>query len=196
MEAANEAGGKDNITVVLFRLGEAAGAGGAAGTHPDTRETQADLSATEVQAAVATADADTAVRDPAPEETAVRRAHVFPRGGSRRRRRRLVGGALALLVLAALVVGFYFGSREFWFVGTNDRGLVTLYQGLPYELPLGIDLYEEHYVSTVPAASIRPPARRDEIIDHRLRERGDAVDLVRQLEQGRITSSQRASAAA
>ncbi len=99
-------------------------------------------------------------------------------------------------MLAALVVGFYFGSREFWFVGTNDRGLVTLYQGLPYELPLGIDLYEEHYVSTVPAASIRPPARRDEIIDHRLREQGDAVDLVRQLEQGRITSSQRASVAA
>jgi PPM family protein phosphatase len=196
VEAANEAGGKDNITVVLFRLGEAAGEGGAGGTRPDTRETQADLSATEVQAAVATAEAATAVRDPAREETAVRRPAPSGGSGSRRRRRRLVGGALALLVLAALVVGFYFGSREFWFVGTNDRGLITLYRGLPYELPLGIDLYEEHYVSTVPAASIRPPARRDEIIDHRLRERGDAVDLVRQLEQGRITSSLRVIPAA
>ena len=31
---------------------------------------------------------------------------------------------------------------QVYFVGTNDRGLVTLYRGVPYELPLGIDLYD------------------------------------------------------
>jgi protein phosphatase len=191
--AANDAGGKDNITVVLFRLGEGAEAAGgaAADASHETGETRADLSASEVRSAVATADADTAVRAPTEEEKAAARSSSrrADAGRSRRGRRRLVGGVLALLVLAALLVGFYFGSREFWFVGTNDRGLVTLYQGLPYELPLGVELYEEQYVSTVPAASIRPADRRDEIIDHSLRERGDAVDLVRQLEQGRLSSS-------
>lgn len=187
VEAANGAGGKDNITVVLFRLGESGGV--VAGDPRDSTETRADLSATEVQAAAATAD--TAVRDPSPPETEDR--HRASRPGSRRsgrsRLRRAVTAALALLVIAALVVGFYYGSRGFWFVGTNDRGLVTLYQGLPYDLPLGVELYEEQYVSTVPAASIRPTDRRAEIIDHRLRERGDAVDLLRQLEEGRLTQS-------
>jgi protein phosphatase len=96
--------------------------------------------------------------------------------------------AVALVFVAALVVGFYFGSRQFYFVGTNERGLVTLYRGVPYELPLGVELYGEEYVSTVPASSIHPAGRRDEIIDHRLREEGDAVDLMRQLEEGRLSS--------
>ena len=191
VEAANDAGGKDNITVVLFRLGEpAGGAGGpgAGGVGHDTRDTRADLSSTDVHAALATATADTAVRDSTSEDAATRPPAGRPDGGRPRRGRlrRWVTAALAALVVAALVVGFYLGSREFWFVGTNDRGLVTLYQGLPYDLPLGVELYEEQYVSTVPAASIRPPDRRADIIDHRLRERGDAVDLVRQLEQGQI----------
>lgn len=192
VEAANGAGGKDNITVVLFRLGEAAGGPKDGAARHDTRETRADLSATDVRAAVATAEADTAVRRSPQEDRGLDQPPAARPAGDRPRRgrlRRVVTGVLALLVLAALVVGFYFGSREFWFVGTNDRGLVTLYQGLPYDLPLGVELYEEQYVSTVPAASIRPPDRRADIIDHRLRERGDAVDLVRQLEQGRLTQS-------
>ena len=32
--------------------------------------------------------------------------------------------------------------RSVYFVGQDDRGLVTLYRGVPYELPFGIDLYE------------------------------------------------------
>lgn len=195
VEAANGAGGKDNITVVLFRLGEAeGGAEGAAAddTLHDSGETRADLSATDVRAAAATSEADTAVRERSDENAATAERTASRPDPSRSRRgrlRRLVTGAIAVLVLAALVVGFYFGSREFWFVGTNDRGLVTLYQGLPYDLPFGVELYEEQYVSSVPAVSIRPPDRRADIIDHRLRERGDAVDLVRQLEQGRLTQS-------
>jgi serine/threonine protein phosphatase PrpC len=170
VDAANEAGGKDNITVVLFRLGDDGSAAGAA-TGGDTlsgQDTRADLSATEVRAA-AEADGSEGRRSP-------------------KRTRRLVAATLAGVIVAALIVGFYFGSREFYFLGTNDQGLVSLYRGLPYDLPLDIELYEEQYVSGVPAGSL-PPDRRDEIIGHQLREEGDAVDLMRDLELGRLAPS-------
>jgi protein phosphatase len=178
--AANDAGGKDNITVVLFRLGEdpaAAGPGDA-----DTlsgQDTRVDLDASEVREKAASAEGAGASRAEATERES-------PSSGTSVRRR--LAAAVGLVFVAALVVGFYFGSRQFYFVGTNERGLVTLYRGVPYELPLGVELYGEEYVSTVPASSIQPIGRREEIIDHRLREEGDAVDLMRQLEQGRLSS--------
>ena len=65
----------------------------------------------------------------------------------------------ALAVPAVIAVGLYAGSREVHFLGTDESGLVTLYRGLPYELPLGIDLYTEEYTSSVPAQTVRraPP---------------------------------------
>ena len=58
------------------------------------------------------------------------------------------------------------------------RGFVTLYRGLPYELPPGIELYQRaYYVSGVPAARCSR-RRRDDVLDHKLRSRDDAVDLV------------------
>ena len=38
----------------------------------------------------------------------------------------------------------------------QEHCLVTLYRGLPYELPLGIDLYDTRYVSSVPTARLGP----------------------------------------
>jgi serine/threonine protein phosphatase PrpC len=178
--AANDAGGKDNITVVLFRLGEGPATAGT--EDSDTlsgQDTRVDLDAEEVRETASRAERAGGARATA------------TRPGSRPRRasaRRRLTAAVALVFVAALVVGFYFGSRQFYFVGTNERGLVTLYRGVPYELPLGVELYGEEYVSTVPASSIHPAGRRDEIIDHRLREEGDAVDLMRQLEEGRLSS--------
>jgi PPM family protein phosphatase len=99
------------------------------------------------------------------------------------RRRKLLAAAIGVIVLGAVVVGLYAGSRQFYFLGTNDGGVVTLYRGLPYDLPLGIELYDEEYVSTVPASSL-PARQRNRVLDHQLRGRGDAVDLVRQLERG------------
>ena len=174
VEAANEAGGKDNITVVLFRLGDDGGATAVSGDTLSGQETRADLSASEVRAA---AEADRGAT-----------SRTAAAGSSSARGRRRIGAALAALVLAALLVGFYFGSREFYFLGTNDQGLVSLYRGLPYDLPLGVELYEQQYVSGVPAASIEP-GRREEIIGHQLREEGDALDLMRDLEEGRLVPS-------
>ncbi|MFL5887346.1 MAG: hypothetical protein ACJ77M_19935, partial [Thermoleophilaceae bacterium] len=90
-----------------------------------------------------------------------------------------------LVVLAAVLVGLYAGSREFYFVGTNDRGVLTMYQGLPYTLPLGIHLYTKHYASSVPARSL-PPRQRDHVVDHQLRTKSDASGLIRQLEQSYV----------
>ena len=208
---ANENGGRDNITVVLFRLGE----GDVVGDDPDTlsgKETNVALSVDDVRdAAGMTKPSPTQVtRESEPRdltrvgdatmvldaETArgARQAEAGARASPARppahprRRRRVVATVACVLVAGAVVAGLYAGSRQFWFVGTNDQGLLTLYQGLPYELPLGIELYTEEYVSSVPAASIRNERTRDRVIDHQLRSRGDAVDLIRQYERPRTGS--------
>jgi protein phosphatase len=95
---------------------------------------------------------------------------------------------VVLLVLAVAGAGIYALSRQVWFVGTNDAGLVTLYRGVPYELPFGVELYEEEYASGVPARAV-PRARRQRVLDHEWRSREDAVDLVRQLERGRLSAA-------
>ena len=93
-----------------------------------------------------------------------------------------------LALLAGVVVGAVAGMRSVYFVGQDDRGLVTLYRGVPYELPLGIDLYEPEYVSSVPARTLSPIERR-RLLDHQLRSREDAADIVRELERGQAVSA-------
>jgi PPM family protein phosphatase len=205
IRAANQSGGKDNITVILFRLGE----GEAEAAEPDaqSRPAPADedtivggISAADVAAAApgahappaadepltalgdAPADA-TIVRPPAPETAPAAPSRATPR--RRRRGRRMAGAAVALLLVAAVIGGLYVLSRQVYFIGTNDAGLVTVYKGLPYELPFGINLYEEEYASGMPARAI-PATRRKRVLDHEWRSRDDAVDLVRALERGRL----------
>jgi protein phosphatase len=107
----------------------------------------------------------------------------------RRRRARfktLVKTLLALAVLAGIGTGLYLVSRQVYFIGTNDAGLVTLYRGVPYQLPFGVDLYEQKYASGVPAGAI-PGTRRKRVLDHEWRSRNDAVDLLRTLERGQLS---------
>ena len=194
VRAANEAGGRDNITVVLFKLGEEG-------------EAQADAQATmvgsgtetlhsdDVRAAVAAAagrDPETArdatmVFDEEQTREVRERAAARPpdRGRGRGRLRGWVTAAVVVLVVGAVVTGFWIGSRQFYFVGTDDRGLVALYRGLPYELPFGVDLWDEQYSTGVPARRL-PETRRDRVLDHRLRSKGDAVDLIKQVERGEL----------
>ena len=94
-------------------------------------------------------------------------------------------GAVVLVVIAAVVAGLYALDRKFWFVGTNDSGQVTLFRGLPYDLPLGISLYSPVMPSGVTLESV-PPARRKAFTDHKLRKREDAESLVRAAAQGTL----------
>jgi hypothetical protein len=193
VRAANQSGGKDNITVILFRLGE-----GVPGEEADTiapapadDETIAGtLHADEVQAAAgATPDADatdaTFVHRRAEPLEPVERRPAQAHRPRRRRGRAWLRATLALVLLAAVIGGAYLASRQVYFVGTNDGGLVTVYRGIPYDLPLGIHLYQQEYASAMPARAI-PAARRDRVLDHQWRSRGDAVDLVRALERGQL----------
>ena len=59
----------------------------------------------------------------------------------RRRRRKRSGGLLllVLLVVLPLAVGAWLASRTVFFIGTDpaDGRTVTIFRGLPYELPFG-----------------------------------------------------------
>jgi PPM family protein phosphatase len=194
VRAANQSGGKDNITVVLFRLGN--GDGDGEPELPAEDETIAgQLQATEVHEAFdeTTAPQPAATLPPElpPDATIVapRSALPKPPPPKRRRGRRVKTIAktlFALAVLAAIGTGLYVASRQVYFLGTNDAGLVTLYRGVPYELPFGIDLYEEQYASGVPARAI-PATRRKRVLDHEWRGRNDAEDLLRTLERGQLS---------
>jgi protein phosphatase len=192
VRAANQSGGKDNITVILFRLGEAEPEAEPETLEPlpgDQDTIAGGLRAEELQAAAAAApQAD------APDATIIhRRAEPPPRAGApppaaprrRRRGRRVLGLVLALILVGAVLGGLYALSRQVYFVGTNDGGLVTVYRGIPYDLPFGIQLYQQDYASGMPARAI-PARRRDRVLDHEWRSRDDAVDLVRALERGQL----------
>jgi protein phosphatase len=188
VRAANQSGGKDNITVILFRLGE-----GEPGAEPATLEPlpgdedtiARGLKAEDLQAAA------TSQPSAAPDATIIHRRAEPPAPSTRPPRRRRRSGraalrvVLGLLLVAAVLGGLYALSRQVYFVGTNDAGLVTVYQGIPYELPFGINLYEQEYASGMPARAI-PARRRERVLDHEWRSREDAIDLVRALERGQL----------
>jgi hypothetical protein len=195
VDAANAAGGRDNITVVLFRLAEAeaeAGAGAGVDGQATARHDLAEqdtsaggaVEAGAVRAAVAEAER--------PDPVVARSPRPAPPEGRRRRAPRLRRGIkIALIVLAILVpvlVGGWVATRAVYFVGTDSRGIVTIYRGVPYELPAGLKLYETFYESGVPASSV-PATRRDKLLDHSLRSQRDATDLVDQLELGRLEAN-------
>jgi PPM family protein phosphatase len=103
------------------------------------------------------------------------------------RRRRRVPGALIAVVLVLLIIGagLWTASRAVYFVGVDDAGSITMYQGLPYDLPLGIELYDRYYTSGVTLAQV-PERRRAVFTEHKLRSKDDAENLVNELERGRI----------
>jgi hypothetical protein len=83
----------------------------------------------------------------------------------------------ALLVIGAVAFGAWYGNRQVWFLGTDEGGRVALYRGLPYDLPFGVNLYQERYASPVQTSSL-PTDRRDSVTGHELRSRDDAVSLI------------------
>ncbi len=188
--AANDAGGRDNITVVLFALEEvgldAEGASGIGYEQP-TSTGQAALTTADVRAAARESPATTAPPDE-PRRLRPRRPATEPPPQRKRRGRRLaVLFAVFAVLFVPLVFGAYVANQAVYFLGTDEDGFVTVYRGLPYELPGGISLYKENYVSGVPTSSL-PEGRRKQLTDHTLRSNDDVEDLVRELELGRLQS--------
>jgi protein phosphatase len=206
--AANEAGGRDNITVVLVRLEELD-----AGVSPLTEEAPVVQGAVSSPAlASAPADDDTGAAVGTATASAVepgtapvprtgglppvagavvprRPRHPSPaRTDSSRRRARLRRvGVLGVVVaiLAVIGAGAYLAVQSVYFIGTNDRGLVTVFRGVPFKLPGDLALYSSDYVSGVSASTLTP-ARRRTLLDHSLRSEANAATLIHSLELGQV----------
>lgn len=147
IDEANRAGGRDNITVVLFQTEDP--------RHP-------------------LATSGRPGRGPAR-----RRGDEHPR--PRRRRRIVTRLSIGVAILALLVAGLYVGSRQVWFLSTDQAGRVALYRGLPYELPFGIDLYSLRYSSPIQTSSLDRQRQRS-VNGNTLRSRDDATDLIEDIE--------------
>jgi serine/threonine protein phosphatase PrpC len=216
IEAANDNGGRDNITAVLFRIEDDGAGDPRAGMDTESYETIAGdqqapttdqieaerrrISELETQASSGPPPADapesvptgvaTATRIPTRASPRMREPDTGigspprPRPAPRRRGRWFPRALLAGVLILAIAGGvLYAVTRSVYFVGTNDQGFVTLYRGLPYDLPFDARLYTPRYVSGVPAASLSAK-RRGRVLDHQLRSEGDASDLVRSLDTG------------
>ena len=148
VELAIQAGGEDNITVLVLDLVD-----GREETPIDAGESQADTGAiAQVADGEAEADADSGTSgavirsDPVAasgtdfSSGVLRRDVMAPR---RRWPRRL---GVTLLVLVLLSGGAYFLVRTLlsnsYFVGVNDAGMVTIYRGIPDEIA-GLTLRQE-----------------------------------------------------
>lgn len=208
--AANSAGGKDNITVVLLRLEEVFSEAERPGDGHTTISAVATVplasSASQQRSSIPIpqADTDVAVQDDEYAEQPLspngKQSPTTPRhprwpqqtpqptksARLRRRLRRLRTLVVLSTVVGLLAAAAYLALQSVYFIGTNQRGLVTMYNGLPYELPGKIKLYTSDYVSGVSASTL-VPARRQALLDHSLRSEGDAAELMRELELGQLS---------
>ncbi len=198
IDAANEAGGRDNITVVLFRLEEVRSESDAALEQPTSAgglSTAAvrDAARSSAASGPSTATATATATAPAPQ-AAARRLQPSPpaperTGAPTKRRGPRLARTFAIIAIIALPLAFgaYAANQAVFFLGANEQGFVTIYRGLPYTLPAGIELYKVNYISSVPLQTV-PSRRREQLVDHTLRSHDDASDLVRELERGRVAS--------
>ncbi|HEY5317599.1 MAG TPA: Stp1/IreP family PP2C-type Ser/Thr phosphatase [Solirubrobacteraceae bacterium] len=189
IDEANRAGGRDNITVILFRLEEVGSA--MASDQPTVIAAPVVPSPGPASHAsgVAVAPPPRAAR-PAPLAR-TRQPPTNAGADPPRRRRGLRYSRPVAALLAVLIVLFLFGgggwlaTRQLFFIGTNSQGFITIYRGLPYNLVAGVRLYEIYYESGVPASTL-PSAERGHVLDHDLRSQVSAQNLVNDLELGKV----------
>lgn len=160
VDAANSAGGEDNITVVVVEVRELG-------------ESQ-QVNATTIPA------------PPQEREDTERRTAEEPEGREERSRRRVpravVVGILILMLLAggAYAVGNYALDNS-WFVGADEEGTVIIYRGIPDEV-LGMDLRREEESTDLRLDDL-PEAFQDNLRNGiRVDSLGDARQTVADLE--------------
>ena len=183
VKAANRAGGEDNITVVLFsleaeeQLEETAVASPDGRGEQDLEDTLTGLEAPTVSTAVPAAVLDReeetmpgawgpAIEEPEPEP---RRPPV--RKG--RWRRRVLWSALGLVFALGVVAAAFWALSRANFIGADADGYVVVYQGVPWGLGGGVDLYRARYVSRLRVVQLTE-AERAALFDHDLISYDDA----------------------
>lgn len=160
VELANDAGGEDNITVVLVEAGADSGAQSVPGHHT------ADLG-------------PRTATDPAADTGYHRAVEITPR----RRGRRAV---FVLVVVAALLAGGWLVAQwalaNSWYVGVDDAGNVAVYQGVPDEVA-GFQLGEVHETSDLRLDELPEFKREDVESGIKVDSLADAQDTVAALEE-------------
>jgi protein phosphatase len=208
--AALDAGGRDNVTVVLFRVEDVGeqeatqedSAPAPVGDAPERPSPATESHATSVEHEAAASGPPVRHGAPAigegPELRAParasrmihRRAPRMPRPAAGRRRRPrparvAMRSAVALVVVGVLVLAAVLATQAVYFIGTDSHGQVTVYNGIPYTLPGGVRLYTQYFVSGVTAAELSP-LERGRLFNNQLRSQNSATSLVSQLELDRI----------
>jgi PPM family protein phosphatase len=173
---ANDAGGEDNITVVLVDVSSSSSAPPPHVTE-ETSRAEAKVGQTDGSRPRAAPEGDTvigmdaaaAARTDTPADELVRAQGAedeseAPKGRSWRRR------VIAPLLVLALLVGAGYAVLQYvldnsFFVGVNDNDLVTIYRGLPDpDEFLGLSLNEVEEETSLEVTEL-PPFRRDDIRD-------------------------------
>ncbi|MDQ3962634.1 MAG: Stp1/IreP family PP2C-type Ser/Thr phosphatase [Actinomycetota bacterium] len=141
VERANDAGGEDNITVVVIDVSEGTGAAAAAASH------------------VADAAPRTAT-DPSADTGYHRAVEIVPTKRTWRRRIIVVVGTVVLLAGGGYATARY-ALNNSWFVGVSDDGRVAIYKGIRDEVA-GLDLADETETSELELERL-PEFKRDEV---------------------------------
>ena len=156
--AANQAGGEDNITVVLFEL-EAG--------EPETEEEP---------------DQKLDVAKTLTEADAVPALKLATQSSRGHRPRRATLIALAFVFLLALVGLGVFTVSTAHFIGAEPDGRVAVYQGLPFDLPGGVHLYRPVRVSARLYAAQLTLSERRRYFNNDLHSYGDTTRELSRLE--------------
>jgi PPM family protein phosphatase len=187
VKAANRAGGEDNITVVLFEVaGEPAELEDTAIARPNGRG-EADLEDTlsGLEAPVLRAASPAAVleREPDLERTEEWGPPVGQSEPDRRRKgerhwwRKTLWALLAIIFVLALIAGAFWALSRANFIGADEDGNVVVYQGVPFGLGGGVDLFRARYVSRLKAVQLSE-AERKALFDHSLVSYDEARDRI------------------
>ena len=173
LSAALDAGGTDNVTVVVVDLRERVAREEPSG---DTRE----------MPAVAPSRGEISRRasrsSPRKRREAQRRYNARSRAARRKRKggalgRFVRGVAVVLVFVAALTPAYLWGSSRY-FLGI-DNGEVVAYRGLPYA-PLGVELNEKWRTTGVRISKVKTPYRSP-IENHRLYTREEIEPVLKDL---------------
>jgi PPM family protein phosphatase len=180
VDAANKGGGEDNITIVLFEVGQDGGA---------VTEETATLPVVEEQPSAA--DEDTlseADRVPTIDDTRMLsrdelEAMAGPPGPEHHHRlvsrtAVIAGSTTLVVVLAALVV---WSLSRSYFVGAEPNGQLAIYQGFPWNIAGGVRLYRVRYESPVLAGQLSQAERR-KLLGHDLRSYQAALKAIKVFE--------------
>lgn len=159
VDAALDAGGADNITVVVV----------------DVKDTEPGPSRDR------TAEIPVAVPRRSRDAGAARSTKREERRGGRVKRtlKALVRTLLVVVLLSAALTPAYLWASSRYFLGF-DQGVVVIYRGLPYA-PLGFKLNQEWQRTNLQESRINQPYRQ-QISEHRLYSKDSAEAIVRDLQ--------------